>query len=307
MLPIVPMLPILVNEIPSGKGWGHQLKWDGYRIIASVDHGEVELYTKNMLSKNNKFPKLVKALSELKGTFILDGEAVILDPKTNRPSFQKMQQLDKKRDPKSIEISSERDQAQYVIFDLLHDGDEDLRKLSFEERHARLQAIGASWKEPLFLTDLFDDGEALWEWVKANHWEGVVSKRLTSQYCEGKEHHDWYKRKTILELDVEIVGILLKEGRISSLVMRKDGLYFGRNSSGLNGKIKAELDQLTAEKSVEDYFAVMPEGLRGQKIRWLNKPFMAEVTGAEITEAGTLRHPRINSLTIGGNRNKPTT
>lgn len=152
----------------------------------------------------------------------------------------------------------------------------------------------------IFITDLFEDGGALWEWVQANQWEGVVSKRMSSRYRVGKEHHDWYKRKTNIELNVEIVGLLLKEGRISSLVMRKDGLYFGRNSSGLNGKIKEELDKLPAEKSIEEYFQRMPEGLRGQKIRWLNKPFMAEVTGAEITNAGTLRHPKINSLFING-------
>jgi bifunctional non-homologous end joining protein LigD len=302
MLPIIPMSPILVKQIPDGKEWGHQLKWDGYRILAWVDNGQVELYTKNMLAKNNKFPILVEALSKLKGTYLFDGEAVILDPKTNRPSFQKMQQLDKKRDPKAIAISSERDQAQYIIFDILQVGQEDLRPLSFQERHDRLQTIGASWKEPLFLTDLFDNGEALWEWVKVNQWEGVVSKRLSSRYRVGKEHHDWYKRKTIIEMEVEIVGILLKEGRISSLVMRKDGLYSGRNSAGLNGKIKAELELLSAEKSVEDYFPEMPEGLRGQRIRWLNKPFLAEVTGAEITEAGTLRHPKITSLTIEGKK-----
>jgi bifunctional non-homologous end joining protein LigD len=294
MLTFRPMSPILVNEIPQGTEWGHQLKWDGYRIIAWVDKANVELYTKNMLLKNNKFPELVKALSELKGTFLLDGEAVVLDPKTNRPSFQKLQQRDMKKSPRTIQ----GEQVQYIIFDLLKVGELDLRQLSFQERHERLHKLAAAWKEPLFLTDLFEDGEALWQWVKANHWEGVVSKRLSSLYRMGKEHKDWFKRKTILELNVEIVGILMKEGRISSLVMRKDGVYLGRNSSGLNGRIKSQLDQLPAEKSITDYFSALPEGLRGEKVRWLNKPFIAEVTGAEITEAGTLRHPKINSLKI---------
>jgi bifunctional non-homologous end joining protein LigD len=294
MLTFRPMSPILVNEIPQGTEWGHQLKWDGYRIIAWVDKANVELYTKNMLLKNNKFPELVKALSELKGTFLLDGEAVVLDPKTNRPSFQKLQQRDMKKSPRTIQS----EQVQYIIFDLLKAGELDLRQLSFRERHERLHKLAAAWKEPLFLTELFEDGEALWQWVKANHWEGVVSKRLSSRYRIGKEHKDWFKRKTILELNVEIVGILMKEGRISSLVMRKDGVYLGRNSSGLNGRIKAQLDQLPADKSIADYFSALPEGLRGEKIRWLNKPFIAEVTGAEITDAGTLRHPKINFLKI---------
>jgi bifunctional non-homologous end joining protein LigD len=293
-----PMSPILTHEIPKGKDWGHQLKWDGYRIVAWVDKGNVELYTKNMLLKNKQFPELVKALSELKGRFLLDGEAVILDSETRRPSFQKLQQRDKKTNLNSIKKSVGENPVQYIIFDLLMIEENDLRQLSFKERHEHLHQLAGAWKEPLFLTDLFENGEVLWQWVKENKWEGVVSKRLSSQYREGKEHRDWYKRKTILELDVEIVGILMKEGRLSSLVMRKDGLYIGRNSSGLNGRIKSKLALLPAEKAVSDYFHMMPEGLRGESIRWLNDPFHAKVTGAEITDAGTLRHPKIAALSL---------
>ncbi|MDB5053220.1 MAG: Bifunctional non-ous end joining protein LigD [Bacilli bacterium] len=298
MLPFIPMSPILINEIPSGKEWGHQLKWDGYRIIAWVDNGKVELYTKKMLSKNSKFPDLVEALSELKGTFLLDGEAVILDPKTNRPSFQQLQQHDKKRNPQSLKISVERNQIQYIIFDLLQVGEEDLRQYPFIERYERLQKLAGQWNPPLFITELFDDGEALWQWVEKNDWEGVVSKRLTSRYREGKEHHDWYKRKRMLKLEVDIVGILYKEGRLSSLVMRKDGQYLGRASLGLNETTKSILRGLPTEKKSTDYFMPLPEGLRNERILWLNKSFAAEVTGLEITEAGSLRHPKIVSLAI---------
>jgi bifunctional non-homologous end joining protein LigD len=298
MLPFTPMLPILANEIPSGKEWIHQLKWDGYRIIAWVDNGKVELYTKKMLPINNKFPELVEVLSQLKGTFLLDGEAVILDSMTHRPSFQKLQQRDKKRDSKTLQSSAEREQVQYIIFDLLQAGKENLRSLSFIERHDRLQEVGTGWSAPLFLTDLFEDGEALWRWVVKNNWEGVVSKRKSSQYKEGKEHRDWYKRKTILDMEVEIIGILIKEGRLSSLVTRKDSIYRGRTSLGLNEKIKSVLMGLPAEKKSTDYFPTLPEGLRNEKIMWLNKPFLAEVTGTEITESGLLRHPKIVSLEI---------
>jgi bifunctional non-homologous end joining protein LigD len=298
MIAFSPMAPILTDKIPSGSDWGHQLKWDGYRIIAWVDNGKVELYTRNMLPKNQTFPELVIALAKLKGTFLLDGEAVILDSATSRPSFQKLQQRDKKRDPKTLIKSVEREGAQYIIFDLLSVGEENLRGLPFRERNERLQTLGAAWEQPLFLTDLFEDGEALWEWVKQNKWEGVVSKRLTSPYREGKGHRDWYKIKTALVMDVEIVGILIKEGRISSLIMRKDGLYMGRNSLGLNGKTKSQLEQLPAEKSYVDYFTFLPKELQRESIRWLNTPFIAEVTGMEITESGTLRHPKIVSLPL---------
>ncbi|MEX2460208.1 MAG: DNA ligase [Paenibacillaceae bacterium] len=292
------MSPILTDDIPSGEDWVYQLKWDGYRLLARVEQGKVELYSKNMLPQNNHFPELVLALSQLEGTFLLDGEAVVLDAETRRPSFQKLQKRNRIKGANSNGRAAHRYPVQYIIFDLLQVGEEDLRKLPFIERHERLQIMGAAWREPLFLTDLFDNGEVLWQWVEANKWEGIVCKRRSSPYRAGKNHRDWYKRKTLLALDVEIVGILMKKGQISSLVMRKDGVYRGRNSSGLNGKTKEQLGRLPAEKTMADYFTELPEGLRGESIRWLNKPFSAEVTGAEFTDAGTLRHPKIVSLKL---------
>ena len=130
MDPFSPMSPILTDKIPLGPEWGHQLKWDGYRIIAWVNYGDVELYTKNMLPMNHTFSYLVQALAKLMGTYILDGEVVILDSETNRPNFQKLQKRGNKKD-----------EVQYIIFDLLRVGDEDLREFSFYERNQRLQQL----------------------------------------------------------------------------------------------------------------------------------------------------------------------
>jgi bifunctional non-homologous end joining protein LigD len=298
MLPFTPMSPIIVDKIPSGNEWGHQLKWDGYRIIAWINEGKVELYTKNMLSKNSKFPELVHALSKLNGTLMLDGEAIILDPATTRPSFHKIHQLDKKNRSVQKGKPGDGERVQYIVFDLLQFGEQDLRNYPFIERHHKLQELAAGWSHPLYMTELFMDGEVLWRWVVNNSWEGIVSKRLSSLYKVGKEHKDWFKRKLRLQLNVEIVGILKKEGRISSLVMRKDGLYVGRASSGLNESIKSILRQLPAELSSTDYFNPLPEGLRGEIVAWLNDPFHIEVTGRELTEGGLVRHSHIVSMEL---------
>jgi bifunctional non-homologous end joining protein LigD len=264
-----------------------------------VDQGRVELYSKKMLPKESKYPDLVHALSQLDGTFLLDGEAVVMDAETNRPSFQKMQQRDKLTGSRLINRSAEREPIQYIVFDLLQLGQEDWRQRPFQERHDKLKEIAADWGPPFFLVDLFDDGEMLWEWVSQNGWEGVVCKRLSSPYREGKEHRDWYKRKTILRLEIEAVGVLMKEGRVSSLVMHRNGVYFGRVSSGLNGKLRTWLIHLQAERTLEDYFPALPEGLKGTVVRWLNQPIECEVTGLQITEGGLLRHPKL--LSLGGN------
>jgi bifunctional non-homologous end joining protein LigD len=138
----------------------------------------------------------------------------------------------------------------------------------------------------------------LWQWVVAHDWEGVVSKRLSSLYREGKQHRDWYKTKIVREWDVEIVGLLIREGRVASLVMRRDGDYFGRNSARLNESIRAILAKLPTGKSWADYFRAPPEGLGREQVLWLRDPFKATVTGTEVTEAGTLRHPKIVRLEL---------
>jgi bifunctional non-homologous end joining protein LigD len=174
----------------------------------------------------------------------------------------------------------------------------DLRTLPYRERHAHLKRLASAWGPPFFVADVYEDGGALWDWVKNNGWEGVISKRLESQYREGKEHRDWYKRKAALQLELEAVGILFNEGRAASLVMRMNGAYIGRVSSGLNNREKAELLKLDMGGEMKQYFDSLPAGLRGETVRWLAKPLPIEVTGAERTEGGLIRHPKL--LSIGG-------
>ncbi|USB31838.1 DNA ligase [Paenibacillus sp. YPG26] len=292
------MSPILTDEHPYGEEWVYQLKWDGFRIIAWVHEGTVELYSKKMLLRNNSYPDLVQALSQYSGTFLLDGEAVILDGATGQPNFQLMQQRDKLTDASLISRAATRNPVQYIMFDLLRLGDLDLRGLAYEERRAQLQRLTEAWEPPLYLADEFEDGDAIWSWVVQQGWEGMVCKTRWGKYSEGKDHQDWFKRKTILHFDVDIVGVIWKSGRISSLVMRRGEQYFGRISSGLNERVKTRLRQLRAHSQQEDYFCELPEGLRNADVRWLDIPLEARVSGRETTAQGLLRHPRL--IDLGG-------
>lgn len=298
MIPFTPMSPILQSTLPVGEEWIFQLKWDGYRVIAQIEDGQTQLYSKNKLSLNTVFPELVKALTAMGEQVILDGEAVIIDQSTGKPSFQQLQKRGRMRDTKFIQLAAERDPVHYIVFDLLQCGELDLRKLPFEERDQRLKELARDWKHPLYTTDTFHDGEVLWNWVVEQQLEGVVAKKSTSPYREGKHHHDWLKCKTSIQMEVDIVGILMKDGIVSSLAMSKEGHYFGRVSSGLNQSLKQQLKMLQATARQQDYFDVLPEGLRRTTIHWLNNAIKAEVTGLEVTSAGQLRHPKIVSLEV---------
>ncbi|KIL34127.1 DNA ligase [Cohnella kolymensis] len=296
MKPFVPMSPISSDRLPQGEDWAYQLKWDGYRILASLQDGRMQLFSKKMLPQNGKFPELTSALSRIDRSCLIDGEAIVMDPSTGKPSFQKLQQrLKFTLAGRSRPAASERLPVQFIAFDLLELDGRDLRRLPFRERDRMLRELAAKWEPPLFTTDLFHNGPALWEWIEQHGWEGLVSKKLSSAYKEGKEHQDWFKKKALLEFDVEIAGIIWKEGRVSSMVMRENGVYFGRVSSGLNEKLKSWLRSLDTVNGVNP-FGALPEGLKGADVRWLVTPVNARVTGSEVTEEGSLRHPKLLNL-----------
>ena len=182
----------------------------------------------------------------------------------------------------------------YVLFDLLMDRGMDLRSLSYIERHRKLTAKFPIQDPRLFVTELFHDGEALWRWVEANQWEGVVSKRLSSPYREGKKHQDWYKKKTALLLDVDIVGLKWRNHVIASLIMAYEGAYLGSVSLGLTDALRGVLAS-TFQPSTDDAcpFPAVPTDLKREKVQWLPLSFRCRVTGLELTSAGQLRHPKL--------------
>lgn len=314
-LPAEPMSPVFDERLPEGEDWVYQLKWDGIRMLARLDGaGRAELYSRRMLDKNGTYPELAAVLAarsaEL-GPCVLDGELVYWDGV--RPSFHKVLRRERMRGSGRSGGSggdgTGGEGLLYVLFDLLHDEGEDLRAMPYSERYARLRRKLQEPGSMLLVTDMFGDGAALWTWVEANGWEGIVSKRSGSPYREGKKHRDWLKKKTKLLLDVDIVGIKLREGRVASLVMAIEGEYAGSVSLGLDEAMRELLmERIVSERSDaaaegEDDatggtragmpFRSLPAELKSENVYWLEKPFNCRVTGLEMTPAGLLRHPKL--------------
>ncbi|XEC95542.1 DNA ligase [Paenibacillus tarimensis] len=301
-MPEEPMGPVSSAGLPSGPEWGFQIKWDGVRILALIRRsGEVEIYSRRMQLKNRIYPEITRLLAskaaEL-GDCLLDGEVVYWDGV--RPSFQKVLQRERQRGNVSAPgTTTPQGMLMYVLFDLLFDNGTDLRPLPFEQRHERLNRKFPVKEDRFFVTDLFSDGEALWKWVSEHQWEGVVSKRLSSPYREGKKHNDWLKTKTALHLTADIVGIKLREGRVASLVMSCDGVFIGSVSLGLDEAMKSLIFQNTVSQGAVDSrcpFPHLPAELKGERVVWLADPFKCRVTGLEMTSAGLLRHPKITGF-----------
>lgn len=304
-LPSEPMAPISDDELPVGSDWGYQLKWDGVRILARLDGtGNVELFSRKLYLKNGIYPEMVSLIAskaEKLGRCLLDGEIVWFDGV--RPSFQQVLKRERSRSAHmhsspDAEGTASHGGLVYVLFDLLADESGDLRQLPYEERHRKLLALCPADDPRMFVTELFKDGAALWEWVQTNNWEGVVSKRLSSPYREDKKHRDWLKKKIALVLDVDIVGLKWRNGIVASLIMEYEGGYLGSVSLGLNDALRRVIASTFRPQNsqlavVPCPFATVPEDLRKEEVQWLSVPFKCRVTGLEFTSAGQLRHPKL--------------
>lgn len=283
-LPSIPMAPITSPLIPVGSEWGYQIKWDGVRTLARLDgNGGVELFSKRLEPRNDTFPEIVALLKPLRiGACMLDGEIAYFDG--TRPSFQRARLGVRKR--------SYDDSLIFVMFDILYDNGMDLRSLPFRERYKRLAAKFPHKDPRLFVTDLFDDGLALWEWLNEREWEGIISKRLDSLYTEGKKHKDWFKKRKEVRIVADVVGIKLKNGQASSLVLRFEDRYIG-HVSGLDNASKKVLQQFMQNHPGECPFPSLSQGMKKSDIVWLSVHFPCKVTALEFTDSGLLRQPKL--------------
>ena len=172
-----PSLATLRETAPSGDGWVHEIKFDGYRMQARLDLGEVRLLTRKGLDWTRKFPNIAAAVVELPArSALIDGEIVIEDG-AGISSFSGLQAALK---------AGEEDRFVYYVFDLLHLDGRDLTKLPLVERKAELARLIGKGRGPIKYSEHFEDSGA----VVLSHacemsLEGIVSKRKDAPYHSG--------------------------------------------------------------------------------------------------------------------------
>jgi bifunctional non-homologous end joining protein LigD len=296
-----------LSELPRhDEGWGYEVKWDGVRAIAYCHTGKVELQSRSGRDVTGSYPELAALAEELAGAeAVLDGEIVALDAE-GRPSFQRLQRrmhVDRRNLTRRL-----RDDVPvtYVIFDLLHHDGASLLELPYEERRARLEALGLEgehWRTPAYHAG---DGRAMLELTEAQGLEGIVGKRLSSKYRPGKRNGEWIKIKNHRSQEVVIGGWLpgkgRRGGRIGALLCGYyDGegedrrlRYAGKVGTGFS---EVELDRLAGLLEPLRREGSPFEGRQPERAAIFAEPeLVAEVEFGEWTEAGTLRHPSYQGL-----------
>ena len=169
-----PMLATPAEDVPHGE-WIYEIKWDGYRIVATVAGGEPELRTRKDQDYTQRFENVSKELVKALKTpdCVVDGEVCALDEE-GRPSFSAMQQG--KRGTPIV----------YYVFDLLEVEGEPTVDLPLEERRKRLEKLLDKRNRTVRFSESFDDGDALFEAANRQGLEGILAKRLGSKYLPGQ-------------------------------------------------------------------------------------------------------------------------
>jgi bifunctional non-homologous end joining protein LigD len=206
---IEPELATLIDKVPSGERWIHEIKFDGYRVQVHLRDAAVKVFTRRGNDWTNRFRKIAADAWHVgAGSAIIDGEVVV--PAANGATdFSVLQN----------QLKGKSDKIVMVAFDLLYLNGYDLRKLPLMERKAHLKKLIA--KTDVQFSESFEvDGREMFEHACTIGLEGVVSKVRDSRYISGRSN-DWVKKTCAQRETLPIAGFALKENKF-------DGIYVGR-------------------------------------------------------------------------------
>ena len=295
-----PQLATLVESVPAGNGWMHEIKFDGYRAMVATDGANVRVYTRNGLDWTDKFAPLVRELAKLDlPSALIDGEIVAYDEEGN-PDFSSLQKVLKRGHGAQDETTP----LSFHAFDLLELDGEDLTPLPNIERKERLQALLAPAKPPIHVADhVIGAGEKLFKAMCAAGQEGVISKRIEASY-QNRRSKSWLKVKCILRQEFVIIGWKKSSARgrpFSSLLLAQNEgktlTYKGNVGTGFGGGAMEELVGAMTPLVVDAAAAEVPrEDRRG--VTWLRPQLVAEIAFAEFTAEGSVRHASFVGLRV---------
>ena len=304
-----------LSDLPADQsGYGFEYKWDGMRCIAYCDAAGLRLESRNLNVITQRFPELHAEGERLRRRrVVLDGEIVALDA-ASRPSFSLLQGRIHMGDAAAIRRAAGAAPVVFLVFDILALDGRSTMALPYHERRgllAELAIAGNAWQTPGWIRG---EGKRLLSAARDSGYEGIVAKRIDSVYSPGERSSAWLKIKVRRRQEFVVAGYLPGTGRNSS---RIGSLILGYWRAGRGGKaatlhyagnvgtgfseiergvLKRELDALRLPASP---FAgpVPASGLGGAAV-FAAPELVAEISYAEMTPGGLLRHPVYHGLRI---------
>jgi len=216
---IKPMLLHHSPSVPDDDKYIHQLKWDGHRALFHVGEGARSLYTRHGTPCMNQYPELQKAAIHASNA-ILDGEMIAFGAE-GKPCFESVMERFSAR--RAVDRLIADIPAVFVAFDILYVNGEDITHLPLVRRIERLQEV-VEPSPSIAVSPISEEGRSLWEAVKTQGLEGIVSKKKGSRYRVDTRSDAWLKTKNYQYETVHIVGVSKRE---FSWLLQKDGQHVG--------------------------------------------------------------------------------
>jgi bifunctional non-homologous end joining protein LigD len=284
------------ENAPDGERWLHEIKWDGYRLLADLHDGAVTLRSRNGLDWSGDFPEVSAAIAALPvNDARLDGELVVLDA-DGRSDFAALQRV--------IDGSSKQP-LRYVVFDLPGVAGVDISRAPLLERKTLLKALIGDVPGTLAYSDhVIDHGPEVFAASGKAGFEGIISKQVDASYANGRAR-SWIKIKHEESDEFLVVGYTAPKGSrqgFGSLLMATpdtDGLrYVGRVGTGFDDAklraLSASLGRLATSKAAVELPAHVP--FRAASVQWVKPTVVAEVAFRGWGKEGLLRQASFKRL-----------
>lgn len=295
---VEPQLATLVDDVPPGTNWMHEIKFDGYRALLACSGSDVRVYTRNGHDWTDKFEPLVASLSALDlPASLIDSEIIAFGPDGN-PDFSSLQAVLKRGHGRQ----TDKTPLSLFAFDLLSLEGEDLRHLTNVERKERLEALLDAAQPPIHLAEhVFSAGEKLFQAMCGAGQEGIISKRADAPYRSGRTK-SWLKIKCTARQEFVIVGWTRSNaaGRpFSSLLLaqHEEGelVYKGKVGTGFNEDSMRDLAR-RMERLETDAAPLKVPKVDARRVQWVKPELVAEVAFTEFTSENRARHPSFLGL-----------
>ena len=292
-----PSLASLCEKPPSGPKWIHEIKYDGYRMQARIDGGDVHLLTRKKLDWTERFLSIANVLRALSlGSALIDGEIVVEDA-SGISSFNDLQ-----ADLKAGRL----DRFRYFAFDILYCEGFDLTKVALKDRKDLLQRllVGLPAGSPIRFSEHLDvDGPTMLEHACRFGLEGIVSKRSDLPYRSGRGDH-WLKSKCLERQEFIVLGYIpstVASRSVGSLALGYHGngnlTYAGRVGTGWSQEqarsLRDDLEKISAAKPQFD--KPLPAGTE-KGVRWVEPCLVCEIEYRGWTKDKLLRAAAFKGL-----------
>lgn len=285
-------LATLVDSVPAGNLWMHEIKFDGYRALIAAAGAEVRVYTRNGHDWSDKFAPLVERIAALDlPPCLIDGEIIARDGEGN-PDFSALQAVLKR----GHGAQTAKDALEFHAFDLLALDGADLAPLPQIERKERLEALLAEAEAPVFVAQhVIGAGEKLFAAMCNAGQEGIIAKRIDAPY-RGARSQSWVKVKCIRRQEFVIVGFAPSKAKgrpfASLLLGQYEGdalVYRGRVGTGFDAAMMEDLAGRLAPLARKAAPVEVP-GPERRGAHWVKPELVAEIAFAELTAENRVRH-----------------